>query len=232
MLIIEKIYCRLFKNREFRSNFNDLNLFDVTSFLGEIDLSFLEVIKDAPVWMSRAERLLLFSLIFCLRPTAYLEIGTLKGGSALIVSSAMDASGNGGRMVCIDPDPQIEPTDWEKIQHRASLVKGFSPGIIPKAIEFINYHIDFALIDGDHRADSVLHDACALLPFASKGAYFLFHDCFNPEVQEGILYFLRKNSKKVLDCGILTREYTKEEHPRKNPTRWGGMRLVRIMGSL
>jgi hypothetical protein len=228
---LRKKFYNFFLNRFLRTNFEELNLFDVTSFLSEIDLSFLEVIRDAPVWMSRAERLLLFSLIFCLRPSSYLEIGTFKGGSALIVSSAMDASGNGGRMVCIDPDPQIEPTDWEKIKHRVSLVKGFSPDIITKAIEFIEYHIDFALIDGDHRADSVLHDGCALLPFASKGTYFLFHDCFNPEVQEGIQSFLRKNSKKVLDCGILTREYTKEEHPGKNPTRWGGMRLVRIVGS-
>ena len=222
---------KIIKPRSSQSNFKDLNLFDVTSLLDKFDLSFLEVIKSAPVWMSRAERLLLFSFIFCLRPAAYLEIGTFKGGSALIVSSAMDASENNGRMVCIDPDPQIEPLDWQKIHHRASLVKGYSPDILPEALEILGNRLDFALIDGDHRAASVLKDANGLLPFASKGAYFLFHDCFNAEVQEGIEYFLGQHSKNVKDCGILTREYTKEEHSGKNPTWWGGMRLVKVMNS-
>jgi predicted O-methyltransferase YrrM len=228
-LILLNILKKLSLNRFRQPEFKELDLVDVTDFLSEIDLSSIEVIKSAPVWMSRAERLLLFSLIFSLRPRSYLEIGTFKGGSALIVSSAMDASKNSGRMVCIDPEPQIDPADWVKIQHRTSMVKGFSPDILPKAVEFIGNQVDFALIDGDHRSASVLRDGEALLPFASQGAFLLFHDCFHPEVRRGIQSLIRENPNNVSDCGILTREYTKDLQG-KSSDRWGGMRLIRING--
>src|SRR3954465_12436830 len=57
----------------------------------DLDLTALNIIEDAPVEMTRGERLMLFSLTFALRPARYLEIGTFRGGSAMIVCAAMEA---------------------------------------------------------------------------------------------------------------------------------------------
>ncbi|MFM7173520.1 MAG: hypothetical protein ACKO4U_10860, partial [Caldilinea sp.] len=50
--------------------------YDVTPIAGHFDVRWLEPVESAPVWMSRAERLLMFTLAFTLRPQHYLEIGT------------------------------------------------------------------------------------------------------------------------------------------------------------
>ena len=137
----------------------NLQLIDVTAFASEIDLGYLEVIKWAPVWMTRAERLLLYTLIFTLRPNRYLEIGTFQGGSALVAAAAMDALESPGRMVCVDPEPKIDPKNWERLQHRATLLTGFSPQILPQAQEAAGGPFDFALIDGDHTYEGLVRDA-------------------------------------------------------------------------
>src|SRR5512143_1891755 len=86
--------------------------YDVTACASEINLGDLDVVQWAPVWMTRAERLLLYTLAFCLRPKRYLEIGTLKGGSALLVNAALNSLQAEGRLVCVDPKPQMDPEHW------------------------------------------------------------------------------------------------------------------------
>jgi predicted O-methyltransferase YrrM len=57
----------------------------------------LPVIYDAPVQQLMPERLLLYSLICGLRPERTLEIGTLYGGSTMIICAASTMSeGLGG----------------------------------------------------------------------------------------------------------------------------------------
>lgn len=57
----------------------------------------LPVIYDAPVQQFMPERLLLYSLICGLRPERTLEIGTLYGGSTMIICAASTMSeGLGG----------------------------------------------------------------------------------------------------------------------------------------
>ena len=84
---------------------DNVPVYDVTPFASEIDLTHLDVIHTAPVWMTRAERLLIYTLAFTLRPLRYLEIGTFQGGSALMVSAALDSLNSDAKMVCVDPTP-------------------------------------------------------------------------------------------------------------------------------
>ncbi len=107
----------------------------VTAFPPAIDLATLEMVNQAPAWITPAERLLLYTLTFCLRPARYLEIGTFKGGSAMIVVAAMEASANDGQLVCVDPHPQISDEHWARIKSRTTLLQGFSPAILPRAYE-------------------------------------------------------------------------------------------------
>jgi predicted O-methyltransferase YrrM len=136
------------------------------------------VVKWAPVWMTRAERLLLYTLAFCLRPRRYLEIGTLKGGSALLVNAALNSLQAEGRLVCVDPEPQIEPEHWKMLEPRTTLLTGYSPDILTRACEVAGGLFDFILIDGDHTYQGVLRDVRGVLPYAADGASILCHKFF------------------------------------------------------
>jgi predicted O-methyltransferase YrrM len=210
----------------------NIRVYDVTAFLADIDLEALDVIRWAPAWMTRAERLLLYSLVFGLRPRCYLEIGTLKGGSTLIVSTAMDASDNDGRMVCVEPNPQIDPEHWSRIGSRAALLQGFSPDILSDAYETAGSPFDFVFIDGDHTYAGVLRDANGVLPFVADGAYLLFHDSFFPDVARAIHIFVAQHSDQIVDFGTLTREVTLQPQPQAEPIRWGGLRMMQIRRNL
>lgn len=199
----------------------------ITAFPPAIDMASLELVNQAPAWLLPAERLLLYTLIYSLRPARYLEIGTFKGGSALIVVAAMEASANDGKLVCIEPRPQLSAEHWARIATRATLLEGFSPDILPRAYEVAGGPFDFVFIDGDHTSRGVLRDAEGVLPFVADGAYLLFHDGFFPDVASGIRSFLAKHSSQVIDCGILTREMS-QEATSPSTLFWGGMWLVQV----
>jgi len=201
---------------------------DVTAFAADIDLSALEVITWTPMWMSRAERLLLYTLAFCLQPTRYLEIGTFQGGSALVVAAAMDARKSDGQMICIDPEPKITPENWAKIKHRATLLTGFSPAILPQALEVAGKPFDFVLIDGDHTYQGAIRDAEGVLPYVANGGYLLFHDNFFTDVGQAIDDFVAKHPYYIVDFGCLTREVTTESLPNGETRHWGGLRLMQV----
>jgi predicted O-methyltransferase YrrM len=201
---------------------------DVTPFAAEIDLAALEVVRWAPVWMSRAERLLLFSLIFGLRPKRFLEIGTFQGGSALVVAAAMDASDTDGRLVCVDPELRIAPEHWARIEHRTILLEEPSPDALPRAFQVAGGPFDFVLIDGDHSYAGVMRDANGVLPYLADGAYLLFHDSFFPEIGRALDDFAAQHAQQIADFGTLTREVTVQPGPQGEPIRWGGLRLMQV----
>jgi predicted O-methyltransferase YrrM len=202
--------------------------YDVTAFAADIDLASLDVIRWAPVWMTRAERLFLYTLAFCLRPMRYLEIGTLEGGSALIVCAAMDSLHSDGMLVCVDPEPRVSAENWERLKHRTALVKGYSPQALTEARSLAGSPFDLALIDGDHTAAGVERDAAAALPLLAAGGYMLFHDSFYSDVAAGIDRFVGSRGDQLIDLGPMTREVTGEPRENGGVTTWGGLRLVQV----
>ena len=206
----------------------DLPVYDVTSFASDINLSALDVIQWAPVWMTRAERLLLFTLTFTLRPSRYLEIGTFKGGSALLVNTAMNLAESNGRIVCVDPEPKIAPEHWQRIEHRTTLLTGYSPDILPEAVKAAGGKFDMVLIDGDHTYKGVMRDAIGVMPYVADGAYLLFHDSIFVQVAKGLRDFAHQYQKELVDFGTLTREVTYQERENDTPVRWGGLRMMQV----
>lgn len=202
-------------------------LVDVTNYSTEIDLTAFEIIRWAPAWLTRAERLFLFSFTFGLRPARYLEIGTFQGGSALIVAAAMDAAGAEGKMVCIDPEPKIAPDHWQRIQHRATLVAGSSPDVLTRAQEIAGGAFELVFIDGDHSARGVMRDAKGVLPFVVDGGYIIFHDAFYSQVGQALDEFVQDHANKIVDCGWVTRETTTQVGELEERIYWGGLRLMR-----
>jgi predicted O-methyltransferase YrrM len=202
--------------------------YDVTAFAADIDLADLDVVKWAPVWMTRAERLLLYTLAFCLRPRRYLEIGTLKGGSALLVNAALTSLQAEGRLVCVDPKPEIEPEHWKILEPRTTLLTGYSPDILARACEAAGGQFDFILIDGDHSYQGVLRDARGVLPYAADGAYILCHDSFFADVARGIDEVVKQHAPEIVDFGTLTREVTVQTDSAGRAVEWGGLRLLQV----
>jgi cephalosporin hydroxylase len=188
----------------------------------------LDVLGTAPVWMSPAERLLLFTLAYTLRPRCYLEIGTLHGGSAAIVNAALDALGLPARMVLVDPKPQIEPALWATLAARAVLVIGFSPAVLPQAAQAAGEPFDFVLIDGDHSRQGTLADLRGAAAYCRSGAYLLCHDCFYPAVEQAIDEFVLTSPTPVVDFGPFTRETTTGDRAGDDAEPWGGIRLLQV----
>jgi predicted O-methyltransferase YrrM len=200
--------------------------YDVTAHAADIDLADLEVVRWAPVWMTRAERLLLYTLTFTLRPRRYLEIGTLKGGSALLVNAALNSLQAEGRLVCVDPNPQIAPEHWQLLAARTTLLTGYSPDILPQARDTAGGPFDFILIDGDHTYQGALRDGRGVLPFAADGAYLLFHDSFFPDVACAIDELAQHAG--LVDYGTLTREVTVQTDGAGRAVEWGGLRMLQV----
>jgi SAM-dependent methyltransferase/predicted O-methyltransferase YrrM len=185
------------------------------------------VIYTTPAHMTAPERVLLYSLILGLRPERCLEIGTHKGGSALIIGAALDDLG-GGRLVCIDPQPVVAPEHWAQVSHRATLITGASPAVLPQAVESAGGRFDFALIDGDHEYPGVVRDIEGTLGVLAPTAYLLFHDANYFEVARAIDEMICKHANQLVDCGMLSVQQTPENRvERGHPVVWGGLRLLR-----
>ena len=183
------------------------------------------VIHDAPILMTWSERVVLYSTVFGLRPRRSLEIGTHKGGSALIIVAALDDLG-AGSLACVDPNPLIAPEHWNQVSHRATLLAGGSPEVLPRAREAACGPFDFALIDGDHERKGVIRDIEGVLPLLADSAYMLFHDAHNGPVREGIDQMLGKYRFHLVDCGMLSVEETPDGA--NEGVVWGGLRMLRF----
>lgn len=188
----------------------------------------IDILHEAPAQMIFPERLLLYSLIYGLRPTTVLEIGSAEGGSAMIICAAMDAYGS-GRLVCVDPTPRFPPELLSRIAHRAVVLKGFStdPAILTQAHKEAGSLFDLIFIDGDHSYLGALRDVEVASPLLRSGGYLLFHDAHYAEVHRAIEEALKHFS--FLDCGLLS----VEENPileasSGRKVAWGGLRLLRL----
>jgi predicted O-methyltransferase YrrM len=187
------------------------SVYDVTSHKhGEdIDFNLLDVVHTAPAWLSSAERLMLFALIYSLRPRRYLEIGILHGGASLIVTKAMDAVGYDGQLILVDNEPKVSSEHWQQMKHRSVLVKGWSPGSLNKAREAAKGPFDFVFIDAGHSKNAVMRDANGVFRYLEDGAYILFHDSYRWEVNQAINRFVQMHVSSVVDFGLITREFTR-----------------------
>ncbi len=196
----------------------------------EINLAGMDILNTAPAALTPAERLTLYTLAFSLRPARYMEIGTLHGGSALIINAAMDATGTDGRIFCVDPAPQIAPENRAILDTRATVFEGLSPEILPQVKEAAGGGFELVFIDGDHTYQGVLTDARAVLSvLAEPRAYLVFHDAFFPEIQRALDDFAAENEARVIDFGIVTREVSFTHEDPNNPTMWAGLRLMQVL---
>jgi predicted O-methyltransferase YrrM len=185
-------------------------------------------IYDAPVWMEFPERVALYSTVFGRRPQRTLEIGTFRGGSAAIIVAALDDVG-AGELICVDPNPQVDPELWARLAHRATMVAGPSPDILAGLAPTAALRFELTLIDGDHGYDGVARDIEGVLPVLADEAYALFHDAHYHEVAAAIDAALSRHPAELVDCGLIsTLEVPEAEEEGKRRVVWGGLRMLRF----
>lgn len=191
-------------------------------------LTGLSKIYTAPILMLMPERVALYSLIYGLKPRHYLEVGTFQGGSAVIVCAAMDDTGF-GQLVCVDPNPRLTDETWQQICHRARVVTGPSPDVLPQAAAMISEKFDFAMIDGDHSYEGVVKDIEGALPLLANRAYLLFHDCHYFEIEEAINFALKKYPTQLSDFGLISvQKNPQDQFVNGKQVIWGGLRLLKF----
>jgi len=189
-------------------------------------------IHDAPVEMLPPERVLLYALVFGIRPDRCLEIGTLYGGSAAITVAALDDAGGDGRLVCVDPEPRIADDTWAGVSHRATLITGRSPEALSEARHAAGGPFDFAVIDGDHSTEGLVRDVEGVIDVLAPGAHMLLHDANFYEVSDGVDDLLRRLGDQLIDCGMLSRaSVAQEDASQPRPVFWGGFRMLRFVPS-
>jgi len=154
----------------------------------EYSLSFahIERCRDCKASLAMRERVFLYSLVYSLAPQWILEIGTFKGGSAYIMSGALDDLALGGKLLTIDADPEQIALDWTVIAHNARSVQGYFPSDIDKVRLPGGVRYDLAFVDGDHTYAAVLADLKALVQILNDEAYVLLHDAYHEDVQRAI----------------------------------------------
>lgn len=179
------------------------------------------VVYSAPSDMRIDERLFLYSFVRGFRPERALEIGVLRGGSAAIITNAMEESAR-GLLVGVDPAPNLK-VSWRSFHDRYALVKRPSPDAIPEARAIAGGPFDFVLIDGLHIYDQVVRDIAAVLPYLVDGAYVLLHDAFHYGVATAIREAVETQASLV-DCGYPCRTANTTADP---VTPYNGFRLLR-----
>ena len=185
------------------------------------------IVYTTPAQMTMSERVVLYALVFGLRPHRCLEIGTAQGGSALVIGAALDDVGT-GHLVSVDRNPMIAPHHWAELRHRATVVKGSSPEALAEAARAAGAGFDLALIDGDHERSGVVRDVEATMPILARGAYLVFHDAHYYGVAKAIDDVLERHPDRLTDCGLVSVEQTPEDRVEAgHPVVWGGLRLLR-----
>lgn len=186
-----------------------------------VELQRLHVLWTAPTEMNIDERLMLYALVRGHRPLRALEIGTSKGGSGLIIATAMDAN-SAGHVVSVDPVPLIEVPEWLFRGRFRSLARP-SPEGVDEARALAGGPFDLILIDGIHIYDQVAKDLAACLPNAAEGAYILLHDAFHLGVREAVREAVERHPQ-LHDCGYVCGT----ARPVGDLITHGGFRLLRV----
>ena len=182
------------------------------------------------------ERLLLYALVCSLKPNTCLEIGRGRGGSTIIISSALDfnarpksATAKEGILVSLDPergDHRIEPALAEALSSRVRFIKGQSPDDLGKAFDLAQASFDFVLIDADHTYDACSKDIAAVTGFLQPGAHLLFHDAHFADVKSAVTNSLTR--LPFVDCVLLSVAAAPRVDRQGLPVTWAGMRLLRF----
>jgi len=152
----------------------------------------LSVITEVTGGYLRGDELnVLYSSADELAPKALVEIGARTGTSSTILGAV--ARRHGGMLYSIEVNPA--PTWSENVRRFGvseftRLIQARSPQVDVTRLPFAN--IDYLLLDGDHRIESVLADYCFWSRLVRSGGRIAFHDYLSQDgVKSAVAEILR-----------------------------------------
>lgn len=179
----------------------------------------ISVLPATQCLLTPLEQAALWQLVADIAPARAIEIGTFRGGSAVIICHALQAVRSGAVLVSLDSGDNRDKTVWARTRFQAVFIDQPSPAGIPVAVEEAGGLFDLAFIDGKHDAVSVTADINGLLPAMAPGGVLLFHDAHHDGVRAAIDAALLRGG--LHDEGIVAGERL------GSPAAWwGGIRKV------
>ena len=127
------------------------------------------------------ERLFIYGLVRALNPKVCVETGTHSGLTALYIAQALYDNKRGKLYTC-------DPYEWGakgNFRKFPDLERRINFQIV-KGVEFAIPEWDFWFVDGYHEREEVLAELEHFLPFASKRAVILLHDCGGDNISVGV----------------------------------------------
>jgi len=149
--------------------------------------------------MTFDERLYLYALIRGRQPRRVLEVGTARGGSALVITTALDRNGGNGHVWSVDPLPRLA-LSLRLYRGRFTQIAEPSPSGIHTAAAQAREPFDLIFIDGLHTYTQVGLDLAAAIEHARDGALILLHDAFHLGVSTAIAEAISAEPR-LRDCG-------------------------------
>jgi cephalosporin hydroxylase len=170
--------------------------------------------------MQRDEIEALWTLVIQHAPRCVLEIGSYKGGSALVICEALRQTGQEAHLFMVDPCDQRDPALWERIADVATFIPEPSPEGVATASQLAGMPFDVAFVDGYHGFEQVSADLVGLLPVMRSGGVLVFHDAHFESVQRAIDEALL--TTPLQDDGIIAGLPLTDA----DGNHWGGLRKV------
>jgi hypothetical protein len=170
--------------------------------------------------MAPGERAALEGLLAQIRPALAIEIGTAQGGSLRRLAHYSE------EVHAFDLSPEVDRAQFPNVSFHV----GDSHELLPRVLAELarqGRNVDFALVDGDHRAPGVRQDVEALLASpALRQSTIVMHDAMNEEVRGAIERIDWAAHEKVAYVDL---SFVQLDHSAGGlGERWGGLGLVLI----
>ncbi len=188
-------------------------IFFADYFAKAAPFGFPEAFRSAELGLisqtSHEERLMLYALIAGIKPERALEIGRARGGSTVILASAVKHNGS-GVLVSMDPNTWEEHKIHETLRSRlieegVIFLDAYSPAANGEAVAKAGGLFDFVFIDGDHSYEGCLRDIVGCLDFIKPGTFIVLHDAHYGGVQDAVAESISKHP--IANCGSLCSGY-------------------------
>jgi cephalosporin hydroxylase len=189
----------------------------------EIIKRFIHIFYKSEVWAKTkwlgidsvqfpSDNWVMQEIIFETKPDYVIETGTFKGGTALFFATILEKVNEGGKVITIDIDPQIDEVSHIKLfKERVEVIKGdsVSPEIIDAISKKVKGRRVLVLLDSLHKKDHVLKELTLYSNFVSINSYIIVADTsldiyglepgFGPGPMEAVKEFLNTHENFKID---------------------------------
>ncbi len=159
--------------RKYRDRLKSMSLYDYLIF-HQRDIVFSKCTwNDFPTLKNPFDAWIYQEIIFRVKPTVILEIGSYAGGSTAFFAALLDIRGS-GQVVSVDIDAAPFQVEHPRVQR--VIGDSRSQDVIDRVRELCSGKRTLIVHDGDHRAETVLADLRSYADLVAVGSYYIVED--------------------------------------------------------